>query len=184
MTKARYITQIYGKDFPRVIDTRQSILEKDAEFKFRRDAEIRRIFAIFANLSLTLLPAYASDYPENNKDNSKNNYYKLILNWNKHKYQVVSVMTDNFCSSVENGLKGDAPDGGFSELQISQFISRGELHPEYFNVVGIRDLADSIHLSVQDAKETPTPKDGPSEANNHDQNQDKSQTPDINMPEL
>lgn len=43
----------------------------------RKDFEVRQVFTIFTTIALNLLPAFASDYPE--EDRSA--YYALFKKW-------------------------------------------------------------------------------------------------------
>jgi len=112
-TKARYIASIYW-DNPSIIKYRYDFPKNEKlngydkshnidTFRFRKDHEIKRMFTIFANVALTLLPAYASDYPDNNRKNNKKTYYKVVMDWNRYKLQVIDVMAETFCSAIENG---------------------------------------------------------------------------------
>ncbi len=47
--------------------------------------QLKCIISIFVNISLTLLPLYASDYPPSDR----RNYYKLLMQWTKRAPAVI-----------------------------------------------------------------------------------------------
>ena len=77
---------------------------------------------IFVNISLTLLPIYASDYPR--KD--KRNYFSLLIKWSRRSNTVIDHYVKEF---VGDGITG--------RISVRNFIETAK-KLDIFNVLEIR----------------------------------------------
>ena len=96
--------------------------------KFTKE-QLRCILSIFVNISLTLLPIYASDFPP--EDRRK--FYKFLMQWTKR----TPIVIDHYLALFKGG-----------PITMKEFITACEKH-DVFNVLEIRKVA----------KNTPAPDD-------------------------
>ena len=104
--------------------------------------QLKCIISIFVNISLVLLPMYASDYPP--KD--RRQYYKFLVQWTKRSQAVI----DHFMIEFRNT---NGPGGRNSNLSsritMKQFVNACEAQ-DIFNVMHIRGVA-KVKIEIEDA---------------------------------
>mmetsp|Transcript_30591 Transcript_30591/g.37736 ORF Transcript_30591/g.37736 Transcript_30591/m.37736 type:complete len:158 (+) Transcript_30591:610-1083(+) len=98
-----------------------SLEEKLGHLRLSRE-QLRCILSIFVNISLTLLPIYASDYPL--EDRRK--FYKLLMQWTRR----TPIVIDHYLSLFKNG----------GPVTMKAFIE-GSAQYDVFNVLAIREVA-------------------------------------------
>lgn len=86
---------------------------------------LKSILSIFVNISLTLLPIFASDFPSEDR----HQFYLFLMKWFKIAPKVVDHYIDLF---------GGAP------ITMRDFISKCEEH-KIFDVLSIRLAAQEVH---------------------------------------
>ena len=150
--KARAICGLYSQNLPKQqakskADDEPAIGnlgpdEKMAHLSLTKE-QVRCILSIFVNISLTLLPIYASDYPP--QDRRK--YYKFLMQWTRRSGAVI----DHFMGLITH-----------DSIKMLKFISACEEH-NVFNVQGIRDVAKRTSVVHGDSGNPNLAKDSMSE---------------------
>jgi len=86
------------------------------------------VVTTFVNLSLILLPLYASDFPSDNKGN----YFRLLVEWHKRSKRVI----EHFVSE----LSGRQISGAHGRVSVKDFVERAQ-RLDIFEVMMIRQIA-------------------------------------------
>ena len=92
------------------------------------------IVSTFVNISLILLPLYASDFPSA----GKGNFYRLLIEWNKRRERVVQHLLTEFV-----GLSKEL--NPLSRVSVKDFIEKSQ-RLEIFEVLMIRQIAKNTLL--------------------------------------
>ena len=97
--------------------------DKLAHLRFSKE-HLRSLLSIFVNISLTLLPIFASDFPPEDR----RQFYLFLMQWFKIAPKVIDHYVDLF---------GDGP------ITMRNFISKCEEH-NIFDVLSIREVAKEL----------------------------------------
>ena len=104
--------------------------DKLAHLRFSKE-QLRCILSIFVNISLTLLPIYASDFPP--EDRRK--FYKFLMQWTKR----TPIVIDHYLALFKGG-----------PITMRDFIESCERH-KVFDVLSIREVAKLTVSEQQDS---------------------------------
>ena len=95
--------------------------------------QLRQILSIFVNISLKLLPVYASDFPPQDK----RSYFKFLVQWARRSQAVI----DHFiCKFKQNENATNSK----SRISMRRFVEACK-EQDIFNVLSIREVAKSTN---------------------------------------